>query len=99
MWLSQWRRQREISRNARARSNWSGLSAFVRPALVASLFEVEVRLQGPVSLSSSFAEDGATNADVGGALGDGDLEVTAHAHREVGQRDAGVLLEAIPQFT
>jgi len=43
-------------------------------------------------------EDGGSDSDHCGALGDGHLEVVAHAHRELGQRHAHIPLHLVTQL-
>ncbi len=48
---------------------------------------------------SAGTEDRGADTDHGRALGDGDLEVVAHAHRKLRKRVAHFVLEPIPQLT
>ena len=44
------------------------------------------------------AEDGGADSDHGRALGDGHLKIVAHAHGELGQRQAHIPLQLVTQL-
>ena len=73
---------------ARAEASASGLVLFMVWAARLVLFGLGV---------GSSAEDGGADADDGGALGEGDLEVMRHAHGEFRQSESEALLELVAE--